>query len=339
VVAAWGLQATLWNRSSAKRTHVVRTIETDLHTLHPSDIDRRDNGQRDPDGVQSRYVASLHGEVIVFYYFGRKGRLASSYPAPVYDLVIEPFAGSMAYSLHHRPNLALGLEANKRVVDLWHRLSSMTASEIKALRPPDVCEVTTDLYWILASASGSALEMRYRKVTWFMADRFEKQKRMTVRHIGYAPNHVLYRWADYWEAPDIEATWFVDPPYETITGYGNDGLAEWCLTRRGQVIVCEGANGSWLPFTKHRKSVRSTKSISEDIRNVEGFDVRFVGVDGEDVSLRRAEDYPSQRAARNAWTVSRWKRERFEVAYPDYRRSGRGHRSPRPLAGPRAQDA
>ena len=65
--------------------------------------------------------------------------------------------------------------------------------------------------------------------------------------------------------------------------------------------------------------MRSTKSISEDIRNVEGFDVRFVGVDGEDVSLRRAEDYPYQRAARNAWTVSRWKRERFEVTYPDYR--------------------
>ena len=65
--------------------------------------------------------------------------------------------------------------------------------------------------------------------------------------------------------------------------------------------------------------MRSTKSISEDIRSVEGFDVRFVGVDGEDVSLRRAEDYPYQRAARNAWTVSQWKRERFEVTYPDYR--------------------
>jgi type I restriction enzyme M protein len=66
-------------------------------------------------------------------------------------------------------------------------------------------------------------------------------------------------------------------------------------------------------------SVRSTKSISEDIRDVEGFDVRFIGVSGEHVSLRRAEDYPYERAARNAWTVSRWKRERFEVAYPDYR--------------------
>jgi hypothetical protein len=65
--------------------------------------------------------------------------------------------------------------------------------------------------------------------------------------------------------------------------------------------------------------VRSTKSISEDIRTVEGFDVRFLAVDGEDVSLRRAEDYPYQRAARTAWTVSRWKRERFEVAYPGYR--------------------
>jgi hypothetical protein len=209
----------------------------------------------------------------VFYYTGRKGRLATSYPKPRYDVVIEPFAGSMAYSLFHRPKMAVGLEVNKRVVDLWRRLCSMTLHEIRALQPPAVGEITTDLYWILASASYSALDVRQLKVTSFMAGRFEFQKRMTIRHIGYAPNHIHYQFGDYWEAPDIEATWFIDPPYETITGYGkgNDpldygDLAEWCISRRGQRIVCEGPAGTWLPFKKHRnyRGVRVSKGVERN---------------------------------------------------------------------------
>jgi len=71
---------------------------------------------------------------------------------------------------------------------------------------------------------------------------------------------------DYSEAPDIEATWFVDPPYH-VSGaraskaergrvrYPNGAddidypaLARWCRSRRGQVIVCEQPGADWLPF-------------------------------------------------------------------------------------------
>ena len=56
--------------------------------------------------------------------------------------------------------------------------------------------------------------------------------------------------------PDSEATWFVDPPYET-TGKpyqcGSDcvdyrELGEWCRKRRGLTIVCESQSATWLPF-------------------------------------------------------------------------------------------
>jgi len=59
------------------------------------------------------------------------------------------------------------------------------------------------------------------------------------------------------------------------------------------------------------------------------------------------EDHPYQRAARNAWTVSQWKRERFEVTYPEYRAEvldpdgtraeGPGHGDEGPDRGWRAQ--
>jgi len=57
------------------------------------------------------------------------------------------------------------------------------------------------------------------------------------------------KWRSYETAPDIEATWFIDPPYQkmgrhyvhslSVDQYGS--LATWCQSRQGQVIVCEGA--------------------------------------------------------------------------------------------------
>jgi hypothetical protein len=69
---------------------------------------------------------------------------------------------------------------------------------------------------------------------------------------------------DYTEAPDIKATWFVDPPYHVNgrpqqrgMGYAEgcnsdsldyEALAEWCRERAGQKIVCEQEGADWLPF-------------------------------------------------------------------------------------------
>lgn len=67
----------------------------------------------------------------------------------------------------------------------------------------------------------------------------------------------------YTSSPNVEATWFIDPPYE-IAGkwqyrYGPKtidyvSLGSWCKTRLGQTIVCENDGASWLPFeylTRH----------------------------------------------------------------------------------------
>lgn len=67
--------------------------------------------------------------------------------------------------------------------------------------------------------------------------------------------HWEVRNAPYWELPNVRATWFIDPPYCGPAGryykYNEidyEDLAEWCRTRKGQVIVCEGAGAHWLPF-------------------------------------------------------------------------------------------
>ena len=37
----------------------------------------------------------------MFYYYGRKKQIAKYYPKPNFNTIIEPFAGSAAYSLHN----------------------------------------------------------------------------------------------------------------------------------------------------------------------------------------------------------------------------------------------
>jgi 16S rRNA G966 N2-methylase RsmD len=59
---------------------------------------------------------------------------------------------------------------------------------------------------------------------------------------------------DYTLAPNDRATWFVDPPYQVAGSHyvhrriDYAALASWCRDRSGQVIVCENAGASWLPF-------------------------------------------------------------------------------------------
>jgi len=75
-----------------------------------------------------------------------------------------------------------------------------------------------------------------------------------------------------WEnIPNEKATWFVDPAYNNGAGeaytHGRKNidykaLAEWCKTRKGQVVVCENQGATWLPFRPFGvfKGQRSKKS-------------------------------------------------------------------------------
>jgi site-specific DNA-adenine methylase len=63
---------------------------------------------------------------------------------------------------------------------------------------------------------------------------------------------------DYQQVENIQATWFIDPPYQGNGGkyykHGNKGfnyddLKEWCLHRNGEIIVCENSEATWMDFT------------------------------------------------------------------------------------------
>jgi len=195
----------------------------------------------------------------MFYFYGRKKQLAKHYPAPNHDVIVEPFAGSAAYSLHNenwRRDVVL-VERDERVADVWRWLiKDARPADITALPPLRVGERSSEFLHIVHAATKMAFAYKTIKVTQVLERNWEISRRVMAASV-----HKVKHWTiicgDYSLAPDIEATWFVDPPYKGDPGMGyahsSDDLdygelAGWILSRRGQTIACEGPNGDYLPF-------------------------------------------------------------------------------------------
>lgn len=202
-----------------------------------------------------------------FPYIGSKWTLAPRYGAPSYGTVIEPFAGSAAYAVRHNAKRAVLIDQFPKIVAIWRYLIAATPGEIRRL-PIEFDRVSTlDIpdgakyllgFWI---SKGSAEP----KDTWSAWGR-QYRHDSTCRVWGAAAREriatqvgAIKGWeahvGSYRDAPDIDATWFIDPPYQ-LRGrhcYGHwrvdyQDCADFCRSRRGQVIVCEGAEADWLPF-------------------------------------------------------------------------------------------
>jgi 16S rRNA G966 N2-methylase RsmD len=226
----------------------------------------------------------------VFYYFGSKHRLAALYPPPMHDTIIEPFAGSAGYSMRHLRNRAVRrvvlVEKDQRVVDTWQRLLRMTVADLRVLRVPEAGETTDDFLMMTAAASNAIAGCTRMTVT----DRQPRAIRMMLRRmeplLAVAREKVEVVCGDYRDAPDVEATWFVDPPYSPSGrasagtsrpqgagyGIGRDAaaldygeLGEWCLARKGQRIVCEQEGATWLPFRHLRGSQDSAGRVAAEV--------------------------------------------------------------------------
>jgi hypothetical protein len=195
----------------------------------------------------------------MFYYYGRKKQIAKHYPAPSHDIIVEPFAGSAAYALHGdnwRRHVIL-IEKDERVADIWRWLiEEATPALIQSLPDLHVGEKSSEFLHIVHAATKMAFKYKTIKVTPVLERNWEISKRVMAASLCKV-KHWELRVGDYTIAPDVEATWFVDPPYRDAPGHGYahgsneldyQKLSQWIVSRRGQLICCEGQNGDYLPF-------------------------------------------------------------------------------------------
>ena len=196
----------------------------------------------------------------MFNYYGSKSKISRYYPIPMYNIVIEPFAGAAWYSVLHFDKKVILNDLNPTVYGIWKWLITEDCES--------VIKDNAD-FWLGQDISGLNLPNAYKDLIGFCINRGSSQPCNIVQKwscqskknpewassVHYRLMHIasmipkIKHWEiynlDYSELSNIHATWFIDPPYcvgghaypQHTVNYEN--LAVYSRSRCGQVIVCE----------------------------------------------------------------------------------------------------
>lgn len=202
-------------------------------------------------------------------YYGGKWRAAPRYPKPLLRTIVEPFAGAAGYSMRYPDHNVILVEKYHVIAEIWRFLISAREREILSIPlvdavddlPPGVADGARFLVGFhmnhanttpCKTLSSGLKKLRARGVrTAGWSEAMRARCASQVQHI----RHWKIIEGDYTSAPDVLATWFVDPPYNNKPGsmyrehkLDYNALGAWCRSRAGQRIVCENEGATWLPF-------------------------------------------------------------------------------------------
>lgn len=222
-----------------------------------------------------------------FSFYGGKWRATKRfYPEPLFDTVVEPFAGSAGYSVRNYTKNIVLCDADPTIAGIWDYLIRVSPNEILEIPDVDLEGEVDDLhlipeaaalvgFWLARTSTipRSTPSGWMKKGKWpgsFWGDR--------VRNTIASQVDLIRHWkiynVDYASCPvTCKSTWFVDPPYQ-VQGqsyrFGSRSidyahLGQWCKDRPGQVIACESQGAIWLPFAPvGTVSTTSKKTRSEE---------------------------------------------------------------------------
>lgn len=204
-----------------------------------------------------------------FPFYGSKWNIARHYPKPTHDLVIEPFAGSAGYATFYGCRRVHLIDADPIIVGVWSYLIRASVKEIMALPElPRVGDCVDDYHicqeakWLIGFwlNRGSASPKKTRTAYSARTDKAQLVWGNRAKERIATQLSAIRDWkvtlGSYQDVPNIEATWYVDPPYSDKGRYYRmpfedfDHLGRWCVKRKGMVVVCEGPGADWLPFKR-----------------------------------------------------------------------------------------
>jgi len=217
----------------------------------------------------------------MFYYYGRKDRIFKHYPKPKFDTIIEPFAGSAAYAMHYHDRKVILVEKDEKIANLWSYLISVSSSEILSLPILNIGESLNDEKYNYLTENQKIL------IGFFLNPGSAQPKKSPGKFCGWNSKNRLRlsedvnkvkHWVvikgDYTNVPNQDATWFIDPPYQGNGGqyykHGNKNfdypaLKNWILNRKGQTIVCENSEATWMNFKPLVQMVGQKRKTTEVI--------------------------------------------------------------------------
>ena len=211
-----------------------------------------------------------------FSYYGSKWRLSPRYDEPLYNTIIEPFAGSACYALQWHWKGVWLVDKSEHVCSVWDYLIRVPEKEIRKLPllkpgeavPTSLPEEARTLigFWVTKGGTQPRRSMTNGPNLGHWSATIRERIALQLQYI----RHWQIKEGCYSELSDQVATWFIDPPYQvggshyTERDIDFEHLAEFCKERRGQVIVCENGDADWLPF----KPFASTKGLRKNSSEV-----------------------------------------------------------------------
>lgn len=226
-------------------------------------------------------------------YYGGKHMHAGSYPLPMRDgLIVEPFAGSAGYACRHGAGRdVLLIDADPIIAGLWAWLIDASADDVLGIGDipdggtVDDLDAPQPARWLAGfwCNNGAARPCKTPSQWARLGANVHNWSGWSakVRERVAAALPLIRGWlviqGDYTAAPDVTATWFVDPPYQGKAGshytHGSASLdyaalGRWCETRTGRVIVCESAAATWMPWQGQRM-LRATPGVNRPAKTAD----------------------------------------------------------------------
>ena len=204
-----------------------------------------------------------------FTYYGGKYRIAPKYPFPTHSKIVEPFAGAAGYALRYPDREILLVDKNETICGVWDYLIHVSSDEILKLPLLHAGHCIDDFqisqeakaligFWLnKGSTSPGKIPSKWMRDGLRPNSFWGEVIRFRIANQIESIRHWKVYCDSYSNIENVNATWFIDPPYKGAGKHYKDGskninyahLSEWCKDRIGQVIVCENEGADWLPFT------------------------------------------------------------------------------------------
>ena len=162
----------------------------------------------------------------MFSYYGSKSKIVQYYPLPIYNTIIEPFAGSARYSLRYYWNKVELNDKYDVIYKIWkYLINDATKDSINNLpemkhgdRLPDWLGESEKYLMGLQIGSGG-YEPRNMCSPW--AEEKNEITKLKKKMLKLCPK--IKHWKignkDYRDLDNQKATWFIDPPYQVGGSY------------------------------------------------------------------------------------------------------------------------